>query len=163
MASSKVLEKKQAIVKEISNNIENSQTVVFFEYSGLSVVELTELRKKLRDNASEFKVYKNTLTKRALETLKIDLKEPLVGPKAMAFGKDVIAPIKILNDFAKKHKSLSMNVGIVEGKITTHEVLKELSKTPSRDVLLTQLASGLMGVVHNLSVCLDLYSQKLEN
>jgi len=163
MASPKILEKKQQIVNEILENIKKSQTIVFFEYRGLSVVELTELRKKLRETDSEFKVYKNTLTKRALETMGIDLNEALTGPKAMAFGSDVVAPIKVLSDFANKHKSLEMKIGIVEGKITTLEILKELSKIPSREGLLTQLAGGLIGVVRDLSICLDLYSQKLEN
>ncbi len=163
MASPKILEKKQQIVNEILENIKKSQTIVFFEYRGLSVVELTELRKKLRETDSEFKVYKNTLTKRALETMGIDLNEALTGPKAMAFGSDAVAPIKVLSDFANKHKSLEMKIGIVEGKITTLEILKELSKIPSREGLLTQLAGGLIGVVRDLSICLDLYSQKLEN
>lgn len=163
MASPKILEKKQQIVNEILENIKKSQTIVFFEYRGLSVVELTELRKSLRETDSEFKVYKNTLTKRALETMGIDLNEALTGPKAMAFGSDAVAPIKVLSDFANKHKSLEMKIGIVEGKITTLEILKELSKIPSREGLLTQLAGGLIGVVRDLSICLDLYSQKLEN
>ena len=163
MASRKILEKKQQIVNEIIENIKKSQTIVFFEYRGLSVVELTELRKSLRETDSEFKVYKNTLTKRALETMGIDLNEALTGPKAMAFGSDAVAPIKVLSDFANKHKSLEMKIGIVEGKITTLEILKELSKIPSREGLLTQLAGGLIGVVRDLSICLDLYSQKLEN
>ena len=93
----------------------------------------------------------------------IDLNEALTGPKAMAFGSDAVAPIKVLSDFANKHKSLEMKIGIVEGKITTLEILKELSKIPSREGLLTQLAGGLIGVVRDLSICLDLYSQKLEN
>ncbi|HHU54217.1 MAG TPA: 50S ribosomal protein L10 [Mollicutes bacterium] len=163
MANEKVLAKKQDVVNEISKNVKESQSVVFFEYSDLSVVELTELRRTLRENDAEFKVYKNTLAKRALNDLEIDLNEHLVGPKAMAFGKDAVAPIKVLSDFSKKYKSLEMKVGIVEGKITTIDTLNELAKIPSREGLLTQVASGLMGVVRDLSICLDLHSQNLEN
>ena len=162
MANQKILEKKQEIIDEISNNIKESQSVVFFEYSGLSVVDLTELRRNLRETGSEFKVYKNTLAERALNDLEIDLRDHLVGPKAIAFGKDAVAPIKILSEFAKKNKSLEMKVGIVEGKITTIDTLNELAKIPSREGLLTQVASGLMGVVRDLSICLDLHSQNLE-
>lgn len=162
MANQKILEKKQEIIDEISNNIKESQSVVFFEYSGLSVVDLTELRRNLRETGSEFKVYKNTLAERALNDLEIDLRDHLVGPKAIAFGKDAVAPIKILSEFAKKNKSLEMKVGIVEGKITTIDTLNELAMIPSREGLLTQVASGLMGVVRDLSICLDLHSQNLE-
>ena len=163
MANQKVLEKKQEIINEISKNVTDSQSVVFFEYDGLTVVELTELRRALRETDSEFKVYKNTLTERALTDLKIDLTDHLVGPKAMAFGKDAIAPIKVLSDFAKKHKSLEMKVGIVEGNITNIDTLTELAKIPSREGLLTMLAAGMMGTIRDLSICLDLHSQNLEN
>jgi len=162
VANQKILEKKQEIIDEISNNIKESQSVVFFEYSGLSVVDLTELRRNLKESDSEFKVYKNTLAERALNDLEIDLKDYLVGPKAIAFGKDAVAPIKILSEFAKKNKALEIKVGIVEGKITTIDTLNELAKIPSREGLLTQVASGLMGVVRDLSICLDLHSQNLE-
>ncbi len=163
MATQKVLEQKQEIINEISKNIQESQAVIFFEYTKLSVVELTELRRALRETDSEFKVYKNTLTTRALNGLEIDLKEHLVGPKAMAFGKDVVAPIKVLSDFQKKHKTLEMKVGIIEGNIATIDTLNELSTIPSREGLLTQLAAGLMGTVRDLSICLDLHGQNLEN
>ncbi|MDD2181470.1 MAG: 50S ribosomal protein L10 [Bacilli bacterium] len=162
MANQKVLEKKQEIIEEISQNLSESQSVVFFEYDGLTVVELTELRRTLRENDSEFKVYKNTLAKRALKDLKIDLSDHLVGQKAMAFGKDAVAPIKVLSDFSKKHKSLEMKVGIVEGNITNIDALTKLAKIPSREGLLTMVAAGMMGTIRNLSICLDLYSQKLE-
>lgn len=162
MANPKIIEKKQVIVNEITDKVKSSQSVVFFDYSKLSVVELTELRKSLREVDSEFKVYKNTLTTRALNNLNIDLNEYLNGPKAIAFGPDAVAPIKVLSDFAKKHDNLQMHVGIVEGQIVNTETLKELAKMPSKDVLLTQLAAGLMGVVRDLAICLDLYSQQLE-
>ncbi len=162
MASPKAIEKKKKIVEEISENVKNAQTVVFFDYKGLSVSDMTELRRKLKENDSDLKVYKNTLTTRALTKLEIDLDEHLVGPKAMAFGNDVIAPIKILSDFSKSNKKLQMQVGIVEGNITSLDVLNKLAMLPTREVLLTQIAAGLLGAVKNLSICLDLYSKSLE-
>lgn len=153
---------KQETIDEIVENVKKSPSVVFFEYSGLTVTELTELRQKLKETDSQFKVYKNTLTKRALGSLEIDLDEQLVGPKAMAFGADAIAPIKVLSEFAKKHKSLSMKTGLVEGKTVDFEELNELAKIPSREGLLTMLAGGLIGTVRDLSICLDLHAQNLE-
>ena len=162
MANQKIIEKKKDIVNEIANKMKESATYVFFEYRGLTVGETNEVRKKLRENDSEFKVYKNTLSKRALESLNVNIDEHLNGPKAIAFGKDAIAPIKVLSDFAKDHKALELKVGVVDGEIANIDMLNELASIPSREGLLTMLASGLMGTVRDLSICLDLYSQDLE-
>ncbi len=162
MANQKILEKKQQIVDEIKDKVENSNSVVLFEYRGLSVGQLTELRKKLRESGSDMKIYKNTLTKRALDSLNINLDEHLQGPKAMAYGEDSILPIKILNDFAKNNNLLEMKVGIVDGEIADLDKLKSLATIPSREGLLTMLAGGLMQIPKDLAICLDLYSQGLE-
>ena len=92
----------------------------------------------------------------------INLDDELVGPKAIAFGSDAVAPIKVLNDFAKTNDALQLKVGIVDGEIADLAMLKELASIPSREGLLTMLAGGLMGTVRDLSICLDLYSQQLE-
>ncbi len=162
MANQKILDKKQEVINEISAKTENANSVVFFEYQGLTAMETNALRRKLRENEAEFKIYKNTLVKRALDSLKIDLPIDLEGPKAVAFSTDAVAPIKVLSDFAKDHPALVLKIGIVDGEIADEAKLKELSTIPSREGLLTMLAGGLMGVVRDLSICLDLYSQDLE-
>lgn len=162
MANQKILDKKQEIINEVAEKVKNSNSVVFFEYQGLTVSETNELRRKLKDADSEYKVYKNTLAARALNDLKIDLGETLEGPKAIAFSEDAIAPIKVLSDFAKTHQALQLKVGIVDGKVTNIDELKQLATIPSREGLLTMLAGGLMATVKDLSICLDLYSEKLE-
>ena len=162
MANQKIIEKKMNIVDEITSKMKDSSSFVFFEYRGLTVSETNELRRKLRETDSDFKIYKNTLAKRALENLNINLDEHLNGPKAIAFGKDAVAPIKVLSDFAKEHTALELKVGVVDGTVTDQKTLAELASIPSREGLLTMLAGGLMGVVRDLSICLDLYSQDLE-
>ena len=162
MANQKIIDQKESIVNEISEKMKESSTYVLFEYRGLTVTETNELRRKLRESDSDFKVYKNTLTKRALDALNINIDEHLNGPKAIAFGKDAIAPIKILSDFAKQHKALELKVGVVDGEVADQATLNELASIPSREGLLTMLAGGLIGVVRDLSICLDLYSQDLE-
>ena len=162
MANQKIIEKKMSIVDEITSKMKDASSIVFFEYRGLTVSETNELRRKLRENDSDFKIYKNTLAKRALENLNINIDEHLNGPKAIAFGKDAVAPIKVLSDFAKEHSALELKAGVVEGKVATLEDLKSYAAIPSREGLLTMLAGGLMGVVRDLSICLDLYSQDLE-
>jgi large subunit ribosomal protein L10 len=162
MANQKIIEGKQQVVTEIAEKMKNAATYVLFEYRGLTVTETNELRRKLKESGSEYKVYKNTLTKRALDSINVNLDEHLNGPKAIAFGDDAVAPIKVLSDFAKKHKALEIKVGVVDGEIADEKMLAELASIPSREGLLTMLAGGLMGVVRDLSICLDLYSQDLE-
>ena len=162
MANQNIIAKKQEVVNEIKTKASESTTFVIFENHGLTVAETNELRRKLRENDSEFKIYKNTLVTRALNDLNIDLGVQMEGPKAIAFGKDAIAPIKVLSDFAKNHEALEMKIGMVDGEVADINMLNQLATIPSREGLLIMLAGGLMGVVRDLSISLDLYSQQLE-
>lgn len=162
MANQKILEKKQLVIDEIAKNAKESSSFILFEYQGLTVADMTELRRKLRESDSELKIYKNTLTKRALDSLNIDLGDELNGPKAVAFGTDMIAPIKVLNEFAKTHEALQLKVGIVDGEVTDLDTLKKLAAIPSREGLLTMFASGLMAIPRDFAICLDLHSKNLE-
>ena len=163
MASTKILEQKQQIINEIADNVKNSQASVWVDYRGLTVEEVTDLRRKLREVGSDLKVYKNTLTKRALDTLNISLDDYLNGPNAIAFGNDPVAPIKVLANFAKDHEALELRVGIIAGEISGIDELNKLATIPSRDGLLTMLAGGMIGLVKDLSICLHLYGEQLEN
>ena len=98
MANVKILEQKQNVINEIKDRINNAASVVVFDYRGLTVSEVTELRRKLRESGSSFKVYKNTLTKRALNDLNIDLHAHFEGPSAISFSTDALAPVKVLSD-----------------------------------------------------------------
>ena len=162
MASAKIIEQKKAIVSEIKEKFENAKSVVLFDARGLKVSEVNELRRALRESGSEYKVYKNTLTKRAVESAGIDLEQYLEGPTAISFSQDELAPVKIISDFAKKHEALELKAGIVEGKIANVDELKSYAMIPSREGLLTMLAGGMIGVVRGLSICLDLYSKDKE-
>lgn len=162
MASAKIIEQKKAIVSEIKEKFENAKSVVLFDARGLKVSEVNELRRALRESGSEYKVYKNTLTKRAVESAGIDLEQYLEGPTAISFSQDELAPVKIISDFAKKHEALELKAGIVEGKIANVDELKSYAMIPSREGLLTMLAGGMIGVVRDLSICLDLYSKDKE-
>lgn len=163
MANAKIIEQKATVVSEIKDRFENAKSVVMFDYRGLSVSEVTELRKKLRENGADYKVYKNTLTKRALDELNINMDEYLAGPSAVTFGTDELSIVKILNDFSKEHQALELKAGIIEGKVASLEDLKRYAAIPSRDMLLNMLAAGLMGTVRDLSICLDLYTKEKEN
>lgn len=163
MASEKSIAKKSSVIEEIKTSVENASAVVFFDYRGLTVEEISKLRSELRNSGSQMKIYKNTLTKRAMDDLKLNLDEFLTGPSAMAYGEDVVLPIKVVNDFAEKYKLLTIKAGIVEGKVTDMDTLKQLAAIPSREGLLTMLAGGMIGLVKDLSIALDLLSQQKEN
>jgi len=162
MANANILAKKQEVIDEIKSRINDSNGVVLFDYRGLTDSEAKELRRALRASGSDYKVYKNTLMARALNDLNINIDENLVGPSALAYSTDQIAPIKVLTDFAKKHEAVILKVGIVDNEITDKDKLASLATIPSRDGLLTMLAGGMIGIVKDLSICLDLYSKEKE-
>ena len=162
MANEKILAKKQEIIDEIKSRVQDNATVVLFDYRGITDNEAKELRRALRANDADYKVYKNTLMARALSDLNINLDDSLMGPSALAFGTDQIAPIKILSDFAKKNPALVLKVGIVDGEVSDKSKLDALATIPSREGLLTMLAGGMIGIAKDLSICLDLYAQQKE-
>jgi len=147
-----VLSNKQAVVSEITEKIKNSDSTVVCEYRGLSVAEVTELRRSLRAEDVEFKVYKNTMFERACDDCGFgDLKDSLNGPNAFAFSKDATAPARVLAKFAKKHKALVLKKGIVEGKVVDEDTIKELSLLPNRDGMLSMLLSCLQSPVSSFA------------
>ncbi|MBR0462134.1 MAG: 50S ribosomal protein L10 [Erysipelotrichaceae bacterium] len=147
-----VLSAKQNTVAEIADKIKDSQSTVIVEYRGLSVAEVNELRRNLRNEAVDFKVYKNTMAQRAVDECGFNgLKDFLTGPNAMAFSKDATAPARILSDFAKKHKALVLKSGIVEGKEVDLDTLKELASLPNRDGMLSMLLSCLQSPVRSFA------------
>lgn len=162
MASEKILNDKKVIVSEIIDNIKNSESVILFQYQGLTVAEMTELRNKLNEVGSSVKIYKNTLLKRALDELKINMDEFLMGPNALLVGKTLLEPIKIISEYAKDHDKLSIRVGIISGDVASLDTIKEYAAIPSREGLLTMLAGGMIQYVKDLSISLNLYAEQLE-
>ncbi len=162
MANQKILDQKQEIINEITENVKNSSSFIFLENHGLTVAETMELRRALKESDSELKIYKNTLVNRALSSMNIDLSAELNGPKIVAFGSDIVEPIKAVSKFAEKHPNLEMKLGIVDGEITDLATLKKLATIPSRDGLLTMFAGGLMGIARDFAICLDLHAKNLE-
>ncbi|MBQ1812615.1 MAG: 50S ribosomal protein L10 [Bacilli bacterium] len=163
MANKLILEKKAQVVEEITSKLKNSAGVVFVDYRGLTDEEITALRRSLRENNADVKVYKNTLTKRALDSLNISLDECVEGPSALVYSEDAVAPIKVVTNFAKDHEALSVKGGIVDGKVSSLEELAKLATIPSRDGLLTMLAGGMIGIARDLSIALNLYAEQKEN
>lgn len=151
---SKVIETKQQVVTEIAEKLRASKSTIVVDYRGLTVSEATELRKNLREAGVEFKVYKNSLTRRAAESAEMaELNEFLTGPNAIAFSnEDVVAPAKVLNEFAKNHEALEIKAGVIEGKLVTLDEVKAIATLPSREGLLSMLLSVLQAPIRNLAL-----------
>lgn len=148
------IEKKKQVVEEIATKLKESQSTVIVDYRGLNVAEVTELRKQLREAGVDFKVYKNTLTRRATEQVGLtELDEALVGPTAIAFSnEDVIAPAKILANFAKEHDALEIKAGVIEGKVATLDEVKAIAELPSREGLISMLLSVMQAPIRNFAL-----------
>ena len=147
------VELKQPIVQAIAEEIKDAQSVVLVDYRGLTVAEDTELRKQLREAGIVYKVYKNTMMKRAFEGTECEaLESCLEGPSAIAISKDdATAPARILCKFAKDAPALELKGGVVEGTAYDVAGLTELSKIPSREELLSKLLGSLQSPISNFA------------
>ena len=161
---SRAIETKKVRVEEITEKFKTAATVVVVDYRGLTVGQITELRKQLREAGVEFKVYKNTMTRRAIEVLGLEgLNENLTGPNAIAFStEDVVAPAKIINDFAKKNDKLEIKAGVIEGAIATSDDIKALAELPSREGLLSMLLSVLQAPMRNFALVTKAVAEQKE-
>lgn len=159
--STTVIENKKAVVSEIQGKISASSSAVVVEYRGLSVTEITNLRRQLRAEGIEFKVYKNTMLRRAVEAEgHNDLLEALVGPNAIAFSDDAVAPSRVLAGFAKKHKKLILKAGLVDGKVVDADELKELSSLPNHDGMISMLLGMFQSPIRSFAYAVDQVAQK---
>ena len=162
MASERILEQKKAVVEEIKNKLDNSKTFLLIDYRGLTVSEITELRRSLREMGSDIKVYKNTLMNLALKDKNIKLDDFMEGPNAYLFSSDIIEPIKLVSKFAKEHPALEIRAGYIDQEVVDVNVIKQYAEIPSMEGLLTMFAGGLIEHLRNLSIGLNLYAEKLE-
>lgn len=151
--SEQAIAKKQQEVNEVVEKMNAANSLVVVDYLGLSVAEVTELRKQLREAGVEFKVIKNTIMRRALDSQELEYHEEVFqGPTAVAFGmEDAVAPAKILSDFAKEAEALELKGGILEGKVLSKEEIKQIAKLPNREGLLSMLLSVLQAPVRNVA------------
>lgn len=147
-----ILSEKEALVAQITDQFKNSQSAVVCEYRGLSVAEITELRRALRSEGVDLKVYKNTMVQRAVNGLGLnELDEALKGPNAIAFSSDATAPARVLSKFAKNHENLVIKSGLVEGKVVSLDTIKELASLPNHDGMLSMFLSVLQAPVRSFA------------
>lgn len=156
-----VLESKKAIVAEIQDKVKSSASTVVVEYRGLGVAQMTALRRQLRAEGIEFKIYKNSMFQRAVEGTDFEnLKSELVGPNAVAFGSDAVAPSRVLANFAKKNKQLVLKAGVVDGRVVDGNELKELSTLPNHDGMISMLLGMFQSPIRSFAYAVSQVAEK---
>ena len=157
-----VLKQKEAVVSEITDLVKSSKAVVACEYRGLTVDEITTLRKSLREKNAKMTVYKNSLVERAMHSL--DHKEFdtfLSGPNCFIFLEDYSnGSLKDVAKFAKKYEAFEIKGGIIEGKISDANYVKTIAQLPSKEGLVSMLLSVLQAPMRNLAYSLSQVSEK---
>jgi large subunit ribosomal protein L10 len=157
-------EQKAAAIEELKANIEKSSVAIMSKYQGITVAQVTTLRSKLRGENITFKVYKNTLARRALDELNLsDASVYMDGPTVWAFSEDPVAPAKILKDFAKEVKGVAMLGGILDGKPVDAGKLDQLADLPSREQLLAQVVGTIAMPLRNLVGTLEAVPRSMVN
>ncbi len=159
---SKNLEIKKGVVADIKEKFEKAQSAVLVDYRGLNVAEVTDLRNQLRKAGVEYAVLKNTMINLAVKDMNLDdMKPHLEGPTAVAFGyEDAVAPAKILSEFAKKNKNVTIKCGVVDGAYIDEKGVAALASTPSREVLIAKIMGSMMSSVSKFVYALEAIRKK---
>lgn len=163
---SKAIETKKTVVEEISKKLTDSVSCIVVDYKGLTVEQVTELRNKFRAAGIDYRVYKNTLVRRAaaeVGNMEQFNDELLVGTNAFAFSyEDAVAPAKVIAEFAKANPALKFKMGFVEGAFYDASGLEALSKVPSREELIAKLLGSFKAPMSNFVYLLDAVAKQKE-
>jgi large subunit ribosomal protein L10 len=144
------LEQKKALVKSVSNVLAGAEAAALAEYRGLTVAQMTDLRRQARESQVYLRVIKNNLARRAVEGSRFEcLKEEFVGPVALAAGEDPVAVAKVLSKFAKANKLLQVKAAAMDGKLMSTAELDTLAKLPGREQLLAQLLGTMQAPIQS--------------
>ena len=165
MASNVVLKQKEAEVSALAERMKTAKIILLTDYRGINVADVTSLRTNLRDAKAEYKVIKNNIIKRALDSNgETGLDSLLEGPTALVMSdEDYLEPLKAIYAYAKQNEFYKIKGGIIEGKVLTTEELITLAKLPSRQELLGMLAGALLGNISKVAVALDQVRIQKEN
>ena len=147
---------KVAVVDEVRERLEGSQAALLTEYRGITVADISTLRRSLRVAGGDYKVYKNTLVRFAARDLGLELDEMLTGPTAIAFVPkdstgDPVLVAKALKDFAKGNQNLIVKGGVLGEKLLSPDEAKALADVAPREELLSRFAGGLQAPMQNMA------------
>ena len=153
---------KKELVEQIKSELKDAKSIVFVDYRGITVAEDTAMRKEFRDNGVTYKVFKNRLLTRALDSLGITGYDPKMfeGTTAVAFGNDEVAPAKIFCKHQKNLKKMAVKFGIVDGQIMNQAQVEEIAKIPSKESLVAMLLGTLNAPVAALARALNAIAEK---
>ena len=163
MANVQNVERKAEQVSSVAEKIKKAQSIVVFDYRGISVAEDTELRAEMRKACVEYAVINNHIMERACEANGIDAKETTVlkGPSAFAFGyDDVAAPARILKAFIKKAKKCELKGGFVEKNILNATQVEAIADLPSREVMIARMLGSMMSPISKFAIALNEIAKK---
>ena len=142
------LEKKQAVVAEVSAQLAQAQSIILADYRGLEAVDMTKLRAKARSSGVYFRVLKNSLVRRAVaDTPFAQLADQMVGTLAFAISADPVAAAKVLHDFAKGNEHFVIKGGAMPNVVMGPKEVGSLASLPSRDELLAKLMGTMQAPV----------------
>jgi large subunit ribosomal protein L10 len=145
-ADSAQQQRKSGVIDDITNRLQTASASMLTEYRGLTVTDLANLRAALRPTSTDYKVYKNTLARRAAADAGFtEMAELLEGPVAIAFVRpegDAVTAAKALKEFAKTNPNLIVKGGMLGPRVLTVRDVENLAEVPPRDVLLARLAGG---------------------
>lgn len=163
--SEAIIAKKAEQVDAVAEKMKAAASIVVVDSRGLTVEQDTVLRRTLRENGVEFKVIKNSILTRAAEKAGLDeMKDLFVGPSAVVFSnEDVIAPAKVLSDFAKDAEALEIKGGAIEGAVSSKEEIAALASLPNREGLLSMLLSVLQAPVRNVALAVKAVADNKED
>lgn len=162
--SEAIIAEKAKIVAGITEQFNNAESAVVVNYRGLTVDEVTALRKELREAGVKMEVIKNTYLRRAADAAGYEgLDEVFSGPTAIAFGsEDVTAPARIMKKFAKQYDALEIKGGFIQGKLASLEQIDELAGLPDKEGMLSMLLSVLQAPVRNVAYAVKAVAEKGE-
>ena len=159
-----VTEQKQAIVAQMKDTLSEAKGAVLVGYSGLTVAQATDLRRRFLAEGVEYKVIKNTLTRIAANELGLEgFTEHLEGPTALASSKeDAVAPARIIEKFIKEteREVVTVKAGIVEGEVMDAAGIKVIANLPNREGMLSMLLSVLQAPVRNVAYAIKAVAEK---
>lgn len=164
MPSEKVLNQKKEAVAALVERLQGAQAGVVADYRGLTVEQDTQLRTKLREAGVDYTVIKNSIIRFAANETGLNELDPVLhGPSALATSSDdVVAPARVLVDFAKDNEALEIKAGFVDGKVISLDEVKMYAAIPSKEVLISKMMGSLQAPVGNLARTLAAVADKLQ-
>lgn len=151
------LEEKQKVVQQLQDKIDKAGLIIFTDYRGLNVEEMTALRDRLRIPGVEYRVVKNTMMEFALDNCGYkEIANQIEGPNAVLFSEDdLVTPAKTIYEFIKERKKLEVKIGILQGQIVDPDRLRALAELPPKEVLLGKVVGTLQAPITSLVYVLN--------